>query len=111
MKTFFLIALMALGMSASAQTTTVTFFIDTITDDNGVIYTNTFDEISIYHESDDLLYESDSDLSGRYCTVYYNATGVEPVVYVYYMAEELCYKMVTYTGHQVVRVGSMTVRL
>lgn len=111
MKRLILIALIALGMSASAQTTTRVFFIDTIVSSNGISYTNTFDEIYQYHESDALIYETDSDANGNWVTIYYDDTAKEPTVYIYYMAEELCYKMVTVSGHREVRLGPVSIKL
>lgn len=96
MKHMILIALFVLSMSAGAQTTRL-FFIDTIVVNEYVTYTNTFDDIALYHESDWLLYETEADDNGDWMQMYYNDTSFEPTVYVYYMTEELCYKMVTLT--------------
>ena len=95
MKHMILIALLVLSMSAGAQTVTYFDRVDTI---HGIVdYTNTFDDIWLYHESDWLIFETNADNNGNWVSIYYNDTSLQPMVYIYYMTEEICWKMVALT--------------
>lgn len=99
MKKSLLLVVFAVVIAATtqAQTKTTLFFLDTIHIVNGTVYTNAYDDIEKYHESDWLIMKSVPDF-GQWIYVYLNDTGEKPVVYVYFMIDELCYKLVTYTG-------------
>jgi len=90
-----IIALFVLSMSANAQTTTYFNGVDTI---HGIVdYTNTFDDIELYHESDWMIAYTESDEDGNWIQIYYNDTSLQSTMYIYYMTEELCWRMITLT--------------
>ena len=95
-------------LKAHGQTVRV-FNIDTI---NGLYatYTNTYDDIYQYHESDWIIGETDSDKYGQWWMAFYMDNCAQPTVYVYYMIEELCYRMETYSDANTVLQAELIIK-
>lgn len=93
MKRLLVIALMAVVFTASAQDTKL-FFIDTISDGTGTFYTNNYEDVMAYHESDWLIYDSKANDDGQSVIIFLNDTDVKSTVYVYYMVDGWCYHAV-----------------
>jgi len=112
MKKIMLIVLIAFSMSAYTQEpVTQSFFVDTIVSKCGVEYTNTYDDIWLYHESDYTLYETPADAQGDWVWIFYDNTTFPYTVYVYFMTEELCYRMITYTDPETISYADNILKL
>ena len=104
MKKLLLIVVIVLSFNVSAQTPqTRHFFIDTVYLVEGVAYTNTYDDLLLYHESDWYLYQTPVDDADQWIVAWYDDTSKDPKVYVYYMQGEIAWKLSVYRDKEAIK--------